>query len=92
VVNEEDEWEVDRIVAVRLRYKKLQYRVKWLGQTDEDDEWYPATNFKNAPEKIMEFHRRHPDQPGPPRRLALWAEAALNDRSEPDHPDDDRPV
>jgi hypothetical protein len=32
----------------------------------------------------MEFDRRHPDQPGPPRRLALWAEAALNGRFEPD--------
>jgi hypothetical protein len=32
----------------------------------------------------MEFDRRHPDQPGPPRQLALWAEAALNDRFEPD--------
>ncbi|KAJ5983387.1 gag/polymerase/env polyprotein [Penicillium waksmanii] len=92
VVDEENEWEFDRIIAVRLRYRKSQYRVRWLGQGDEDDDaWDPARNFKNAPEKIMEFHRCHPDQPGPQKRLALWAEAALNDQFEPDHPDGDRP-
>lgn len=90
VVNEEQEWEVDEILAARERYRKLQYRVKWLGQGDEvDGMWYPARNFKNAPEKLLQFHNSHPEAPGPPKRLNAWAEAALCDRFEPDHPDDD---
>lgn len=91
VVNEEEEWEVDEIIAVRLHYRKLQYRAKWIGH-DSDANWYPASDFKNAPEKLLESHRRYPDLPGPPKRLSIWAEAALNDRFEPDHPDDDKPV
>jgi hypothetical protein len=91
VVNEEQEWEVEEVVAARLHYRKLQYRVKWTGQDDEvDDTWYPARNLKNAPEKLLRFYQMHPDQPGPPKRLNIWAEAALTDRFEPDHPDDDR--
>ncbi|EAW20693.1 uncharacterized protein NFIA_112170 [Aspergillus fischeri NRRL 181] len=69
------------------------YRVKWVGQGDEvDTTWYPKRNFKNAQEKLLEFYRRYPDEPGPPKRLNLLAEAALNDRFKEDHPDNDRPA
>lgn len=67
VVNNEEEWEVDEIVAVRLHYRKMQYRAKWVGH-EPDANWYPARDFKNAPEKLLEFHRRYPDIPGPPKR------------------------
>ncbi len=91
VVNDDIEWEVEEIVAVRLHYRKLQYRAKWIGNED-DHKWYPAADFKNAPEKLMAFHRRYPDLPGPPKRMQQWIEAALEDRFEPDHPDDNRPA
>jgi hypothetical protein len=90
-VNGEAEWEVDKILAVRTHYRKLQYRVKWVG-TDEDITWYPAGDFKNAPQKLIEFHERYPDKPGPPLRLQEWIKAALNDEFLDDHPDDDKPV
>jgi hypothetical protein len=54
----------------RLHYRKLQYRAKWVGH-DPDTNWYPARDFKNAPEKLLEFYRRYPDLPGPPKRLNL---------------------
>jgi hypothetical protein len=91
MVNEEQEWEVEEVVAARLHYRKLQYRVKWAGQGDEvDNTWYPARNLKNTPEKLLKFYRMHPNQPGPPKRLDIWAEAALLDQFVPDHPDDNR--
>ncbi len=90
-VNDEQEWEVDEIVAVRLYYRKLQYRARWVGH-EPDDTWYLAADFKNAPEKLMAFHRKYPDLPGPPKRLQYWMEAALKDRFEPDHPDDNKPA
>lgn len=76
---------------MRLHYRTLQYRRKWLGH-DPDMNWYPVRDFKNAPEKLLKFHRRYPDLPGPPIRLNLWAEVALNDQFEPDHPDDIKPL
>lgn len=51
-----------------------------------DDNWYPAGDYKNAPDKLMAFHKRYPDLPGPPVRLPIWLDAALND-----HADDGKP-
>jgi hypothetical protein len=64
--------------------------VKWIG-FDEDYEWYPAGDFKNAPYKIRDFHTRYPEQPGPPKRLLEWIEAAENDEFLEDYEEDDRP-
>jgi hypothetical protein len=75
-------------VAVRLHYRKLQYRAKWVG--NDDDDWYLAGDFKNLPEKLLAFHTKYPELPGPPKRLNVWIEAALSDRFEPDHPDDNK--
>ncbi|ODM17663.1 hypothetical protein SI65_06451 [Aspergillus cristatus] len=64
-VNDQDEWEVEEIVASQLRYQKLQYWVKWTGY-DEDLNWYPARDFKNSPVKLQIFHAKNPEAPGPP--------------------------
>jgi hypothetical protein len=50
-VIEDDEWEVKHLLAVCCRYRKLEYRVQWLG-FDRDLKWYPASNFKYAPDKL----------------------------------------
>jgi hypothetical protein len=89
-VGESDEWEVDKIMDLRLHYRKLQYRVQWLGH-DLDLQWYPASNFKNAAAKIERFHEAYPAKPGPPLRLQNWMEAAMDDRILDDHVDDDKP-
>jgi Chromo (CHRromatin Organisation MOdifier) domain len=87
-INGEKEWEVERILAVRLfRKKRLQYRVKWIGY-DEDSQWYPAGNFKNSPFALRDFHQ-YPDQPGPPRRLDEWIEAAGREEFVANHEGDD---
>lgn len=44
VVDDEPEWEVDEILAVRLHYRKLQYRAKWVG--NDDEKWYYAHDYK----------------------------------------------
>ncbi|KAI2744662.1 hypothetical protein DTO013E5_2326 [Penicillium roqueforti] len=69
----------------------IQYRVQWLGH-DLDPAWYPAGNFKNAPEMIKEFHDAYPAKPGPPMRLQEWIEAAQDDRILDDHVDDEKPA
>ena len=90
-VEGENEWEVEKVLAVRQRRDKLQYRIQWLG-FDEDPDWYPASNIKNAPHKLRDFHTAHPDRPGPPRQLDSWITAWENDEDAGDHPDDDKPV
>jgi transposase InsO family protein len=86
-----EEWEVEKILAVRLRYGKLSYRVKWIGH-DDDPVWYPAANLKNCPFALREFHDQYPDKPGPPKRLPEWLKAAEEEIFIEDHEEDDRPV
>lgn len=67
-INREEEWEVEQVLAARLRYGKLQYPLKWTG-FDDDPEWYDAANLKNSPHLIRDFHKSNPTQPGLPKRL-----------------------
>jgi hypothetical protein len=90
-VEGENEWEVEKVLAVRQRHGKLQYRIQWLG-FDEDPDWYLASNIKNAPHKLRDFYTANPDRPGPPRQLDSWITAWENDQDAGDHPDDDKPI
>lgn len=87
---EDIEYEVDEIIKARVRRKKLQYRAKWVGY-DDDPEWYDASNFKNSPYKLRDFHLANPTLPGPPRRLGKWLQCWEEDRDADDHPDDSKP-
>jgi transposase InsO family protein len=71
IVEGEQEWEVQEVLASRLFRRQLQYQVKWLGH-DTDPTWYPAENFQNAPHRLRKFHQDNPSQPGPPRLLEEW--------------------
>ena len=86
-----EEWEVDKVTASRLYRGKLQYQAQWRGW-DPDPEWYPASDFKNAPAALQRYHDNHPDQTGPPKRLTKWLLATAENRFAAAHPDDDRPV
>lgn len=90
-VNGEHEWEVEKLLASRLNRGRLEYRAQWVGH-DEDPVWYPAGNFKNSPHLLEAFHEEFPKAAGPPKRLAQWMKAYLEDLSEEDHDDDDLPV
>lgn len=59
----EDEWEVEAVLDSRLfRGRTLQYKVSWVGY-HQDDKWYDASWFTNAPEVTEAFHRRYPNKP-----------------------------
>ena len=89
LVGEDEEWEVEEVLASRLHYKKLQYQVQWKGW-DPDPTWYPASDFKNATAKLRQFHDKHPEQAGPPARIDAWEQAALEDRYDEPHRDDEK--
>lgn len=88
--NDDDEYEVEKILNARVHRRKLQYRVKWLGY-EEDPEWYDASNFKNSPHRLRDFHAANPLHPGPPRRLEMWVQCWEKDRDAGNHPDDNKP-
>lgn len=62
IVDGEEEWAVDEILDARIRYRKLQYLVKWTGY--DRPEWEDARNI-NGLQAIDQFHTAHPEKPGP---------------------------
>jgi reverse transcriptase-like protein/integrase-like protein len=65
-----EEWDVLDIVDCRKtkRYG-IQYKARFIGNWDEwnaNPPWQPWTDFKNAKDKVLQFHRDHPKKPAPP--------------------------
>jgi hypothetical protein len=87
----DEEYEVERVLASRLFYNKLQYQVQWK-DWDPDPNWYYAGDFKNSPRLLKEFHNRYPERAGPPVRLKEWMDAANSETFDDDHPDDNLPA
>ena len=87
-VNDNDEFEVDHILAVRKLRGKLKYRVKWKGW-DDDPDWYPASHLRHCPIALQVFHSENPAQPGPPKNLTYWLQCAENDVFPDTRPGDD---
>ena len=90
IIEQDVEYEVEEILEARIYYRKLQYRVKWVGYA-EDLEWYNAANFKNSPYKLRDFHAVKSTYPGPPTRLDYWIQCWKQGGDADDHPDDDKP-
>ena len=63
IVEQEEEWEVERILDSRRRKRKLQYLVQWAGYNHIQTSWEPAENLENAPDIVEEFHRDNPTKP-----------------------------
>jgi hypothetical protein len=91
-VNDDDEWEIEEILACKLVKGTLKYRVSWKGY-DPDPTWYPAWNFIGSPHKLQEFHSRYPNKPGPPKYLDEWIECWHNedDKLPEEHKDKNAP-
>ena len=65
IIEDEVEYDVEEVLDSRLRYRKLQYLVKWKGYPHEDNTWEPEGNLKNAKRAIADFHKKHPSAPRP---------------------------
>ncbi|MBW0471425.1 hypothetical protein O181_011140 [Austropuccinia psidii MF-1] len=56
IIEEEEEWEVSKILNSKLKTRKLWYLVKWKGfsQDPERSTWQQAENLKNCPELVKD--------------------------------------
>jgi transposase InsO family protein len=87
----DDEYEVDKVLACRKRYKSLEYHVSWLNY-DADLAWYKASDLKTAPHKLRDFHLENPTQPGPPALLPEWLRLFQDGEEDYDYADGDHPM
>jgi len=67
LVDEEEEYFVEKILDSCLRSGKLEFLVKWEGYGYEENQWVPEDNI-HASELVKEFYKRHS---GAPRRIRV---------------------
>jgi hypothetical protein len=62
LVGGEERYEVEEVMNSRLRYRRLEYLVKWKDYGHEENSWLVEGDIE-APELIAEFYRTHPNAP-----------------------------
>ena len=65
IVDDDAEYEVERILDSKRRYRKLYYHVQWAGYNYLCTMWEPADNLENAAELVGEFHAFNLTKPRP---------------------------
>jgi hypothetical protein len=55
LINGENEYEVESIIAHRKKGTSYQYLIRWKGYGSNDDTWEPASNLSNAEEILDEY-------------------------------------
>jgi len=71
IVDDELEWEVDKIVDSRLRGQTLKYLAHWIGF--DELTWETANMFTNAPSVVRRFHTAYLAKPHS-HSLPKWVE------------------
>ena len=62
------EYEVEELLDCQRRRNRWEYLVSWKGYGSNENSWEPKENVENAPEKINDFHTKHPNAPDPRRK------------------------
>ena len=56
LVSKQEEWEVDKILDVRVRRETTQYLIRWKGFGQAQDLWESDTNLTHVKKKVAAFH------------------------------------
>jgi transposase InsO family protein len=63
IVDGEEEYEVEEILNSRIRWRRVEYKVRWQGYGPEDDTWQRWKDLAHAEDKVRAFHRAYPNKP-----------------------------
>jgi hypothetical protein len=75
---ETEEWEFESILDCgKADNGRWQYLVKWVGY---EPSWQPATDLRGCDDAIWDFHKAHPDKPGPPAWVSRKKKAVATRR------------
>ena len=55
IVEGEEEYEIEAIIAHRNKGKRRQYLVKWLGYPSSENQWLPEKELLNAPDILQQY-------------------------------------
>jgi hypothetical protein len=59
IINEEEEYEVEAILAHKGTGKRRRYLVSWIGYSSASNEWIPEENLGNASEITKAYKKKH---------------------------------
>ena len=78
LIDDELEWEVEQVVDSKWYYGKLQFKVWYKGYPRHKATWQPSQDLENAPEKVAEFYRAHPQAVGYKEWLKLHPSPSIH--------------
>ncbi|KAI1899750.1 hypothetical protein AGOR_G00064970 [Albula goreensis] len=55
---EDDVYEVERIIDMRMEKGKVMYRVRWKNYTSDDDTWEPEAHLADCREVLLAYRRK----------------------------------
>ena len=55
IIDNTEEFEVERIIGERKRYNHVEYLIKWKGYPDSDNTWEPLENLANTTDALEHF-------------------------------------
>ncbi len=55
LINDQPEWEVEKILNRRIKKGKLEYMVKWVGYPEEYNQWIPESDMEGLEEMRKQF-------------------------------------
>lgn len=76
LIDQEPEYELDKILTTRKHYQSVKYFVSWKGYDEADNSLIPLSNLANSARLVSEFHRKHPTALRP-NGLTQWLERHL---------------
>src|SRR6266568_3829129 len=59
LIDGQEEYEVEAIIAHRQKGHQMEYLIKWKGYASSDQTWEPETNVSNVEEILEEYKRMH---------------------------------
>jgi len=62
IIEEEEEFEVEKILNKRMVRRKEKFLVRWKDYTVGEDTWENRENLENAKELVEEFEREHREE------------------------------
>ena len=61
IINDKEQWEVEKILNTHLHQNKVKYLIKWVRYLDMNNEWLKEKDVTGAKDLIKNFYKEYSD-------------------------------